>query len=452
MSDHQTTQFPLFRQQEVDRLFSLMKAGESASIIGMSGTGKSNLFNHLCDPDVQAVYFDGKGETPIIARVNFHYAPDFSNRSLYSAMLESIELLESETADPMLIWPDTINRISDYHDLLIDAEDDLLKVQRYFKQAIRALMAESPRKLVFLFDQFDEVYQEADERFFANLRGLRESYKYRLVYLTFTRDVLTNLAPLDSAREEFYELLASNLFGLKPYNREDALSLLQRVARRVGLKLEPGMANDLIALTGGHAGLLRAVFLAVAREGFAAKEADLLQAPNVHLEGEKIWQSLSPQEQRVLHRALHNTAVSKDDRPIISQLQVKGVLLDGERVQLFAPLFAAFVATQDPLWERPIHFDPRSRQVLVYGRQADALTKLEYRLFRLLYQRGDELVTKDELINAGWPEARGGVTDEALTAAMARLRKKIESDSANPRFVENVRNQGYKLHLSPSHK
>ena len=56
-----------------------------------------------------------------------------------------------------------------------------------------------------------------------------------------------------------------------------------------------------------------------------------------------------------------------------------------------------------------------------------------------------EVVSKDELINAGWPLAQGGVSDEALLVAISRLRKKIEPDVENPRFIENIREHGYKL-------
>lgn len=105
------------------------------------------------------------------------------------------------------------------------------------------------------------------------------------------------------------------------------------------------------------------------------------------------------------------------------------------------------MADQEALWERPLYFDQASRQVWVLGRPAPTLTQLEYRLFHLLYQRDGEVVAKDELVQAGWPSALGGVSDEAIIAAIARLRKKIEPDPKNPRFLENIHNQGYVLKI-----
>ena len=446
-----TTQRPGFRQTETEKLFKWMQAGESASIIGISGVGKSNLFNHIRDPYTQAHYLGGLDGRTIIVRANFHYIPDFSDRSIYSLILEQLEMLDSDTERLGLTQGD-VNQIGEYHEKLLDAKDDILKVQRYFKLAIRVLMGNSDRRLVFLFDQFDDVYQLAEERLFANLRGLREAYKYRISYLVFTRDMMPNLLELDPAREEFYELLASNIMGLKPYAKSDATSVLERVAGRNKINLTEQLREQLYALAGGHAGLLRAALLAVNQlhsDKYQSAEetaVSLLKVPGVEMECDKLWRSLSTQEQRTLMAKAQNVPGSQE-AAIVNQLQIKGLLSEDDTAVLFSPIFAEFVATQDALWERPLFFDEPSRQIWVQGAPAPRLTQLEYRLFQQLYQQAGEVVEKDELITAGWPNAKGGVSDEALIAAIARLRKKIEPDPKNPRFLENVHNQGYTLQI-----
>lgn len=449
-----TTQRSGFRQPETEQLFKWMQAGESASIIGISGVGKSNLFNHLRNPQTQAAYLDNSEAITVIVRANFHYIPDFSDRSIYSLILEQLELLEGD-ADRLGLSAQDIEQISHYHEQLLDAKDDVLKVQRYFKLALRVLLGQSKRRLVFLFDQFDDVYQEAEARLFANLRGLREAYKYRISYLVFTRDMLPNLIELDQAREEFYELLASNIMGLKPYAKSDALSVLARVAGRNQLTLTDELRDCLYGLAGGHAGLLRAALLGAAQDKLAGQlhqdgtAARLLKIPGVEMECEKLWRSLSTHEQRTL-MAKAQAFGTAEDAAVVSQLQIKGLLTEGDTAVIFSPLFAQFVETQEALWERPLFFDEPSRQVWVLGNPAPRLTQLEYKLFQRLYEQEGEVVEKDELISAGWPNAKGGVSDEALIAAIARLRKKIEPNSKNPRFLQNVHNQGYMLQINDS--
>lgn len=441
---------PGFRHDEVTQLSQLIEAGESASVIGMSGTGKSNLFNHLSNPQTQDVYF-GQRPFPLIIRVNFHYAPDFSDRSLYSLILEQLESISPREISRYELPMGVADQVIWYHDSLIEAKDDALKVQRNFKQAIRLLLYGNNRRLVFLFDQFDDVYREAESHFFANLRGLRENYKYRISYLVFTRDMLPNLIEPDPAREEFYELMASNLLGLRPYNFSDARDLLNRVGKRNKIKFTDNLADRLVEVTGGHAGLLRSTFLALGREEVewepSKNDENLLDVPGVRLECEKIWRSLSVQERKVLHILGHQQAPQHDLASVLEQLYIKGVIREPGDPVVFSPLFALFVKNQDPLWEQPIYFAESTRQILVLGQPVPTLTSLEFRLFRALFEREGEVLNKDELVEAGWPSARGGVSDEALTAAMARLRRKIEPDPKNPRFLSNIRNQGYTLKL-----
>jgi hypothetical protein len=449
-----TTQQSGFRQTETEKLFKWMQAGESASIVGISGVGKSNLFNHIRDPQTQASFLGKQAVNTIIVRANFHYIPNFSDRSIYSLILEQLELLDGD-AEKFSLSSQDIEQISHYHERLLDAKKDVLKVQRYFKLALRILLANAKHRLVFLFDQFDDVYQQAEPRIFANLRGLREAYKYRISFLVFTRDMMPNLIEMDQAREEFYELLASNVMGLKPYAKSDAMSVLERVADRNQLALTDELRDRLYELAGGHAGLLRAALLGTIQSKLAkqlqnkAAIVRLLQIPGVAIECEKLWRSLSTLEQRTL-MAKAQAYDSSMDAGVVQQLQIKGVMAENDTAFIFSPIFAHFVATQEAHWERPLFFDEPSRQIWVLGNPAPRLTQLEYRLFQQLYEQESEVVEKDDLISAGWPNAKGGVSDEALIAAIARLRKKIEPDSKNPRFLHNVHNQGYMLQIDES--
>ena len=206
------------------------------------------------------------------------------------------------------------------------------------------------------------------------------------------------------------------------------------------------------ALAGGHAGLLRAALLAVAHHNLNQQiyqdnaVAELLNVPGVDMECDNLWRSLSTLEQKTLMATAQGITATLEDTAV-PQLQIKGLLTEGETAVIFSPIFARFIKTQDALWERPLYFDEASRQIWVRGNPAPRLTQLEYRLFQQLYQQAGEVVEKDELISAGWPSAKGGVSDEALIAAIARLRKKIEPESKNPRFLENVHNQGYMLKI-----
>ena len=194
-----SSQLSDFRLSETKQLFAWIRAGESASVVGVSGVGKSNLFNHLCDAETQTAYLGEDAARIIILRVNFHYAPDFTDRTIYSLILEQLELLDG-AAEQWGLTPEVFAIIGEQHERLLAAGGDSLQVQRHFKLALRPFLSlPSQRHLVLLLDQFDDVCREAEPRIFMNLRGLREAYKNRLSYVTFTRDLLPNLAEVDSS-------------------------------------------------------------------------------------------------------------------------------------------------------------------------------------------------------------------------------------------------------------
>jgi DNA-binding response OmpR family regulator len=127
-------------------------------------------------------------------------------------------------------------------------------------------------------------------------------------------------------------------------------------------------------------------------------------------------------------------------------LELKGLLATG-RGEIKIPLLAEFARRQEQLWRRPIYYDAPTRRAWVLHRPTEPLALKEHLVFRELHERAGEVVTKDELIQAGWPEARAGegVADEALVAVVARLRRKVEPTPGKPRFIKTARGHGYRL-------
>lgn len=439
MSHTQAQLTPQFRQQETETLFNYALAGESATIVGISGAGKSNLFNHLFDAAVQRHYLGVQSENMLFVRVNFHYAVDFSTRSIYSLILEQLETLPHLT-------PAESQQLEEWHEAMLNAGHDGLKIQRYFKRALRTLLAQTERHLIFLFDQFAEAYHQADSRLFANLRGLREDYKYRLCYFVFTRQSLRQMALEDPSREEFYELLSAHTLGLAPYGRGDALHLLQRVSQRTQTPFNPETFDAFYTLTGGHGGLLRTTLLICHQHHIQPTDTletieKLLAHNPIQTEAHKIWQSLNTAEQRLLAYLAHDIKYDPDSEDSLRQLQLKGIVTPAEKI--FSPLLAAFVRQQKAVWEQPLYFDPQTRRVLVYGKPTSKpLTPTELQIFTILYDRMGEAVRSDEITQTIWP---GIEADQHLKTNIYRLRRKIEPDSKNPTFILGVHGFGYRL-------
>ena len=256
---------PDYRQEEITYIVQCIHAGDSCSIVGVSGTAKSNLFRHLLNPEVRQHYLDDAWQGYLFLAVDSHALGELSERAMYDLLLERLtaEIREFGVSD------DLVARVGQLHKQALPSTDPLAW-QRTFTKAVRAVMnADATRHLIFLFDQFDEVYGPLNPRFFAKLRAIRDEYKYRVSYVTFTRDELPRLRQGPEC-EELYELLSPNVIGLGPYNHDDSWVLLRRVAGRYGLTPDPALGDRLIAFTGGHPGLLKSGL-----HGYHARQPDL---------------------------------------------------------------------------------------------------------------------------------------------------------------------------------
>src|SRR5271154_4459702 len=73
-----------------------------------------------------------------------------------------------------------------------------------------------------------------------------------------------------------------------------------------------------------------------------------------------------------------------------------------------------------------------------------------FRILELLLQQNGEIVTRETLRHALWPEGTHVNFDGSLNAALKKLRAALQDDAENPRFVETVPRQGYRF-LAPVH-
>jgi TolB-like protein/DNA-binding winged helix-turn-helix (wHTH) protein/Tfp pilus assembly protein PilF len=78
--------------------------------------------------------------------------------------------------------------------------------------------------------------------------------------------------------------------------------------------------------------------------------------------------------------------------------------------------------------------------------KAGEVTPVEPKAFRVLLiflRNPQKLIPKEELLNAVWGDAM--VTENSLTRCIALLRKMLEDDTRNPRYIETVATVGYRF-------
>lgn len=100
---------------------------------------------------------------------------------------------------------------------------------------------------------------------------------------------------------------------------------------------------------------------------------------------------------------------------------------------------------------RPVRFgayevDLRSGELRKRGVKIN-LQDQPFQVLALLLQRPGELVSRDELQKKLWPTETFGDFEDGLNTAIRKLRTALEDSAENPRFIETLRNRGYRFIL-----
>ncbi len=90
---------------------------------------------------------------------------------------------------------------------------------------------------------------------------------------------------------------------------------------------------------------------------------------------------------------------------------------------------------------------PRTRRV-VMGRSEVALTPKEFDILYFLAENRGEVFTKEQIYRAVWSEEYL-LDDSNIMAFIRKLRKKIEPEPDNPRYILTIWGIGYKFNDQP---
>jgi hypothetical protein len=393
---------------------------------------KSNLYRFLRDENVRRQYLGEEWQTYVLVHLDANEIAEMTDEAVSNLLVERLL-----AAAPVVSVK--------HHSLSV-------VVKAVFEQDLRAI--------VFLFDQFDAVYETLNGRFFANLRAIRDEYKYRISFVLLSRHELAALAS-SPEREEFEELFSSNTIGLGPYNKDDSLLLLQRVGSRYGQKLDARKSQTLIELTGGHPGMLKAASIALFKENLELYKEQtellgaLLNVADVLSECDKLWNSIGTAEHQFLKR-LETDSSPPRDKQTKNLLQLKGLIKAEEDYFVhFSPLFAEYVSrwkavepAATKLAAGAIRIDTAGEVWVNDELVAPALTKKELLLLEYFCLSPGRLRTKDELIAAAYPDeyrSGVGVSDDALNAVVKRLRDRLQPYSGFGDKIVTLRGKGYRL-------
>ena len=72
-------------------------------------------------------------------------------------------------------------------------------------------------------------------------------------------------------------------------------------------------------------------------------------------------------------------------------------------------------------------------------------TPLEFQMLKLLIQKKEQVLTRDDFLDKIWGEDNMVVSSRTIDSHIANIRPKIEDDPSNPKHIISIRGVGYKL-------
>ena len=259
-----------YRGETVSAILRAVSAGESFVIVGLSGSGKSNLMGFLAHRVTQGPQF---------------------------VLVDCNRLRGGQPEDLLRLIHQALDQEPGPGDLLFSLED-----------LIGSKLAKQPRSLCLLLDRFDSLPEEAMPAIAGNLRSLRDSFKYRLTFGIASRRPL----PEDT---ELNELFYGNTFWLGPLSQDDARWSAKQYARRRGIEWDDSLIDKMTEISWGYPSLLRGVCEAAATD--APLDVDSLHDhPAVKRRVDEFWRD-APDADAVRLSGLKDHPLLSEHQPLV---------------------------------------------------------------------------------------------------------------------------------------
>ena len=431
-----------YRGTQARQVMDWVRAGQSGCLIGLRGAGKSNFLHFLLRKDVQEHYLGQANNDFAFVLVDLLALTKWSEWAVLELIFDRLLVQLPQLG----MAPEVVQEMTSLRKDITHSKDSLV-AERAVERCVEVLCRPSVQRLVLFLDEFDTVFRTLDPFLFRCLRAIRDAHKGQVSYIVVVANELTYLRDDLNDVEQFYRLVSRNTCGLGPYSQGDARQMIRYLASERSLALSAEDTARLIALSGGHAGLLKAtlsLLWGAGQEGGIEKLVPALEdEPAIQAECSKVWAGLSGMEQAALRVLVSGAQVDPNG---LRRLRLKGLIHEGETDTpgLFSPLFADFVRQQAPPSRERVVIDRSHGTALVDGQRVD-LTELEFEMLCYLFDRRGQVCTKDDLIanvyHQQYDRMEGGIDDARLQTLISRLRAKVEP----PRQIVTVRGEGYKF-------
>jgi hypothetical protein len=432
-----------------------ISAGESSSVVGLPGCGRSNLLGFLCHrPDALQPYLLPKAGEPLLVPVDLNSLPANNLATLYRVIIRAFYRVRPGLDQRLQ------QQIADLYQKAEPTQDPF--VAQSALQDILLLFQSQSCRVVLVLNRFDQFCRLATPRMVNTLRSLRDDFKDTLCYIAGMTQEVAYL-PNPAALGHMYELLDNYTCWVGLMSEDDARNLIGRATSAAPIPPTEADIRTLLTLTGRYPVLLRMAchwWLAMHdKPAHTGWEAALLAERSFQYRLAKIWSGLTQEEQFIVAelQKLQTVAAAGNGRTkskgagqpaqdffgqyrdVLESLALKGVCCQAENGvwQIAGSLLAAFVAGARGRGRGKIWLDPQTGEIYQGQTSLKELTALEQSVLSFLLNQPRIRHTKTDLIIKTWPDElrREGVSDNSLYQVIFSLRQAIEPDPGQPAYL-----------------
>jgi DNA-binding winged helix-turn-helix (wHTH) protein len=412
------------RGHELRELLESVANRQPVALLGEHRCGNTSLLYQMQNPEVRARYLAPAQEAELrFVFVNAQLAadgPDAFHRRLAKALLR--------------IDPDS-------------GEDPPAAVDNFWIEDYLEGLSDRGIHPVLLIDEF-EVLADFEASFWEWFRGL--IIEYDLAVVVATRVELGEFRDEWGSGSPFFNMFRSLYVG--SFTSSELQDFLQAMSQRSGLdfvRLRPAI-EDIGGRFPYFVQVVGALFYdRSGQEPLTGSPDQVLRVANefrarTEAHFEDIWSKLPAAEREALAwLAVEYRPDSRDALPFnqaLPSLRRRGYVVDSA---IFSSVFADYVRQQ----QRRIELNRETGEVRIEKRAVELPPK-EFALLRFMLDNEGEVVTKEDIASAVWPEYSQdalGVTDAMIQKTISRLRKEVDVAEGDFQHIESVRGQGYRF-------
>ncbi|KAA3657578.1 MAG: hypothetical protein DWQ04_27665 [Chloroflexi bacterium] len=454
-----------YRADEMRLLTRWIATCESGTVIGLPGCGRSTLLNFLCHrPDIVQGYLPPETGTIILVPIDLNHLPSHDPITLYLVILRAIYWVRHRF--PSHLQETIVAFYQEYR----PTQSPFL-AQSGLHELLFALQ-EKEVQLVLALNHFDRFTQSTRPQTLDTLRGLRDSFRDTLCFIAGMTQEAAYLSDAKGFTDTFSGLLLYQICWVGAMNEADARWVINQTTYSAPQSPTTAEVQTMLTLSGGFPSLLRAIGLWWLNQSDKPSLTDwhkiLITEPVVEQQLTKLWHGLTQIEQFTLatiHKrqqpSKHKKSGSKGTSLLeierdatLRRLAEKGLCFKrGPGWQMRGKLLAAYIEMMGPVSRGGLRLDSVTNELFQGETLVTNLTPQERTLLSFMLQHEAHKEHEYEtLLNEVWTldeQYDKTIMVNNVQQLVSGLRKKIEEDSSNPRFIISWGRHprgGYKLY------